>query len=289
MSRQASSDEIKKAYRKLAAELHPDKNQNNPAAEERFKRVNAAYHVLIDEKKRSLYDEFGEVSLREGFNADAARAYAGGGRGGGSFEEMFSGAGQGGFADILGDLFSGGRARRRPRRMPDAESEITVDFVSAVRGAELELAVSGGRTVKVRIPPGATEGDKLRVKGAGPVGPGGAGDLLLTLQVLPHPHFEREGLDLTLRLPITVGEAYLGAKIEVPTPTGPVQLKVPSGAQSGQRMRLRGKGVKRGERQGDLYVQFLVRLPEERSPALEEAAKILDEATSREFREELRF
>jgi curved DNA-binding protein len=289
VSRGAGEEEIRKAYRKLAAELHPDRNQGKPEIEERFKRVNAAYHTLTDAKKRSLYDEFGEEGLREGFNPDAARAYAR--RGSASYEDLFGGAGGSSLGDMLGDLFGGGGGggRGRRRRSRDVESEITIDFTSAVRGTELELAV-GDRTVKVRIPPGANNGDKVRVKGGGPNAPGvETGDLILTVQVNPHEFFERDGLDLTLSVPISVEEALLGAKIEVPTASGNVSLRVPEGAQSGQLLRLREKGIKRGSKTGDLFVRFLIRLPKEKTPELEAAARTLGQATDLSERAKIRF
>lgn len=294
VSRTASEDDIRKAYRALAQKLHPDKNQGDEKVEQRFKEVNQAYHALSDAKKRKLYDEFGEAGLREGFNPDEARAYA---RGRG-FPGGFAGAGfggasaeSGGFSDLFGDLFGGG-GRRRPRRGPDAQSEITVSFQSAVRGAELELALDGAsRKVKVRIPKGANDGDRVRVAGAAGVpGPGiPPGDLLLTLRVKPHPHFERDGLDLTLDLPITAQEAYQGARIDVPTPSGHVNLKVPARTQSGQLLRLRGKGVERGNKSGDLYVRFLVRLPDETSPEIERAIETLGKHTSTTLRDAIEF
>ncbi|MCH2107710.1 MAG: DnaJ domain-containing protein [Polyangiaceae bacterium] len=299
--RSASEDEIKKAYRKLAGQLHPDKNQDNPEASQRFTRVTTAYNVLSDTKKRKLYDEFGEDGLREGFNADAARAYKqgfggmGGGRGGGhvNLEDLFGGGGgAGGFGDMLGDLFGGGggRARRQPQKSPDVESEIAIEFVSAIRGAELELSI-GGREVKVRIPPGAKTGDTLRVPGAGTSAAPGMppGDLLLNVKVKTHPCFERDGLDLSLDVPLSIGEAYHGTKVEVPTPGGSVQLKVPAHAQSGQVLRLKGKGVTRGGKSGDLYVKFLVRIPQVESPEIEEAIKRIDQESSPDLRSELHF
>lgn len=284
VSRSASEDEIRKAYRKLAAELHPDRNQDKPDIEARFKRVNSAYHTLSDAKKRKLYDQYGEAGLREGFDPRAGgfgRAPAGNARGAG-FEDIFSGGGQGGIGDLFGDLFSGaGRARRRgPQRSPDQASVVTIEFSSAVRGAELELAVAE-RTVKVRIPKGADNGDKLRVKGGSA---DGAGDLILSLKVKPHPHFERKGLDLHLEVPLSVGEAYAGCKVEVPTLDSSVQLSVKEGTQSGQTVRLRGKGITRGERTGDLYVRYLVKLPQARSQKLERAAQELSEATTEDLR-----
>lgn len=299
VGRSAKTEEIRKAYRKLAAELHPDRNPGKPHIEERFKRVNTAYHVLSDEKKRKLYDQFGEVGLREGFDPNMARGFGRGGFGGfggGGFEDIFRGGGGAsgaGIGDILGDLFSGnGRGRRRPRKGPDLQSEVTIEFVSAVRGAELELSVQSGNSVKVRIPKGAQDGDKLRVKGAGtnPGIPGGEpGDLLLTLRVKGHPYFQRDGLDLTVDLPLTVAEAYFGAKVEVPTTDGSVQLKVPPHSQSGQLLRLRGKGVSRGNSTGDLYVRFLVILPTEESDDLKQAIETLDEATAKDLRADVKF
>ena len=172
------------------------------------------------------------------------------------------------------------------------ESEISIEFTSAVRGAELELALSRGtRTVKVRIPAGAQDGDRLRVPGAGSSQFQGmpAGDLLLTVRVKPHPHFTRDGLDLTVDLPVSVGEAFSGAKVEVPTPTGPVQLKIPPRTQSGQLLRLREKGVTRGKKTGDLYVRFLVRLPVSDDPAVLNAVQVLADATTEDLRGELAF
>ncbi len=268
LSRGAGADEIRKAYRKLAAQYHPDKNQGDDAAETKFKRVNNAYQVLGDEKKRKLYDEFGEEGLREGFNPDIARAYrgrspfGGGGSGGVNLEDFVSGgAGARGFGDLFGDVF---RAARGASRGPDAAGEVRVDFVSALRGTTVTLQVPGvAGEVNVRVPPGAADGDKLRVPGRGSPGRGGgqSGDLLLTVRVAAHPHFSRDGLDLKLDFPITALEAVSGSKVRVPTPDGPVSLTVPKGAQSGQQLRLRGRGVKRKERRGDLYVRFLVKLP----------------------------
>jgi curved DNA-binding protein len=297
VSRSASADEIRKVYRKLAVELHPDRNQGDAKNEARFKRGNEAYHVLTDAKKRKLYDEFGEMGLREGFDPNMARGFGRqGGMGGGGFEDLFRNAGGGGggagIGDIFGDLFGGGggRGRRRARRAPDLESEITIEFVSAVRGAELELSIQG-RPVKVRIPKGAQEGDKLRVKGAGGIaGPGvPPSDLVLTVRVKGHPHFQREGLDLTVEVPITPGEAYFGAKIEVPTTTGTVQLKVPPHSQSGQLLRLRDKGAARGKNTGDLYVRFLIQLPKAEDDALKEAIKTLEEASAEDLRADVKF
>jgi curved DNA-binding protein len=290
----AEADAVKKAYRKLAAQLHPDKNPGNKSAEARFKQVNHAYDVLGDAKKRKLYDEFGEDGLREGFDAERARAYRGwasrqppgarngfGGAQGFDPEDLFGGAAGGGsgFSDLFGDLMGRARRTRGPTRGPDLESEITIDFASAVRGATLELRPQGhlGTPVTVRIPAGAIEGSRVRIAGQGGPSPSGGprGDLVLTVHVTPHPHFRREGDDLHLDLPITLSEAHHGAKVRVPTPDASVNLKVPEGTQSGQIVRLRGKGVARkGRPAGDLYVHFLIQVPASRS---DEVSRLVDE------------
>ncbi len=294
VERTATEADIKKAYRKLAAKLHPDKNPDDKKAESKFKSVNSAYQVLSDAKKRALYDEFGEEGLRDGFDPNAARAYrrGGGGRvrtngGNVSFEEVFGDAGSG-IGDFFGDLFGNrARGRRSPQKGSDVASVITVDFKSAILGSTLQMRFQdGGETVTVRIPPGADDGDKVRVKGHGAPGMlgGPPGDLLLTIRVTPHPHFEREGLDLYLNVPITIGEAYRGAKARVPTPYSTVTLTVPQHAQSGQVVRLAGKGVKRGQKQGDLYVRFQVKLPTVDSPEIEQAVDLLDKTTDGDVR-----
>jgi DnaJ-class molecular chaperone len=293
VDRSASADDIKKAYRKLAAQLHPDKNPGDKKAETRFKAVNRAHQILSDPEKRKLYDEFGEDGVREGFDAQAARAYRdgfGGGRvryrspQGGSVEDLFGGAaggGAAGFGDLFGDLFGGGAARQgraggagAQMKGSDVASEVTIDFISAIKGAELRLRLQdGGEEVKVRVPAGAGDGDKVRIPGHGQPGPFGGppGDLILNIRVQQHPFFERSGLDLYLDLPITLGEAYHGSKVRVPTPDGPVTLSVPKQAQSGQVARLKGRGVKRKTEQGDLFVRFLVRYPESGEPEVEKA------------------
>jgi curved DNA-binding protein len=287
--RGASQDEIKKAYRKLASQFHPDRNPEDKRAEERFKAVNRAHQVLGDAEKRALYDEFGEVALREGFDVEAARAYGrarsrsgrGASSGGFSFEDIL---GNGNFGDLFGEMFRGGGNGRPGRRGPgkgaNVSSEVAVDLLSAIRGTQIVVNMPERGEIQVRIPPGAGDGDKVRVAGHGEPGGGGgpAGDLLITVRVKKHPFFERDGLDLKLDLPLTPGEAFEGAKVSVPTPDGEVTLKVPKGTQSGQLTRLRGKGVQRKDKVGDLYVRFLVRLPQAPSKAVAKAIAELDEA-----------
>ena len=291
--RDADEETIKKAFRKLAMKFHPDKNPGK-ASEQRFKEVNQAHEVLSDAKKRALYDEFGDESLSQGFDADRARvirqyggarrgsagaAGAAGGAGGFDVQEIFGGGAGGDFGEIFGDIFGGrGRGRARgPMRGQDAENQVVIDFVSAVKGTTLQIQ-RGNDAVTVRIPPGANEGSRLRIAGQGHPGAAGgpAGDLLLTIHVSPHPHFKREGDDLHLEVPITLAEAYRGEKIRIPTPDGEVTLKVPARTQSGQVTRLRGKGVARkGKDAGDLYVKFVVHVPTSEDPEVAEAIDAL--------------
>lgn len=282
----ADADAIKKAYRKLARDLHPDRNPGDKAAEARFKAVNRAYEALHDPKKRVLYDEFGEEALRDGFDADKARQYrawqANPGRGGGfgnvggravSLEDLFGGATSGGSVEghDFADLFGRGR-RRGPVRGQDMEQEITVDFDTAVRGTSLELRrPEADDSVTVRIPPGADDGSRVRIAGQGGHSPNGGpnGDLILVIHVRPHPLFKREGDDLHVDVPVTVSEAVKGAKVRVPTFEGPVVVKVPAGTMSGATLRVRGKGVARkGRPTGDLYVHVMVHVPTGSSPEL---------------------
>ncbi|WP_434045483.1 MULTISPECIES: DnaJ C-terminal domain-containing protein [Sorangium] len=303
VSRDADEDTIKKAFRKLAMKYHPDKSPGK-ANEQKFKEINQAHEVLSDKTKRALYDEFGEESLSQNFDAERARAYrryanaraAGGGRGGpggpGGFDvqEIFGNTpgGGGDFSDILGDLFGRGRAgggagrRAHPMRSrgSDVEQDLTIDFVSAVRGTTLQLQrADDPEPVTVRVPPGAAEGSRLRIRGQGGPGVGGGepGDLLLNIHVTPHPFFKRQGDDLHLDVPVTLGEAYRGEKIRIPTPDGEVTLKIPPRTQTGQVIRLRGKGIARkGKEPGDLYVKFLVHVPTVDDPEVANAIEVLD-------------
>jgi DnaJ-class molecular chaperone len=322
VSRTASEDEIRKAYRKLARKHHPDLNPDDPAAEERFKRVSGAYEVLNKPEKRALYDELGKDAEKIGYDpekaeeyrqwrrrAEAAASYGGGAGFGGGFGG-FGGQGAEGHVDLedlFGDLFArgqggGGRASRRqrgPQRGRDAEARFTVPFLDAARGttASVEVpktAADGSVEIKrlsLTIPAGVETGQKLRLAGQGQPGTQGApaGDLLVTIEVQDHPVWGREGNDLTLTLPITVSEALRGGQVDVPTLAGSVKLKVPSRAQSGQRMRLKGKGIAPAKgAAGDLYVTLEVVTPTGGDDATrEELAAAIDALYDRDVRAEL--
>lgn len=298
VKRDASQDEIRKAYRQLARKYHPDVNPGDASSEARFKQINYANDVLSDPKRRKLYDEFGEQGLREGFNAEQARAYGQWNRGaqGGAGPGGFGGfSADGDLSDIFSRVFSGGapfgrtqsRGRPRPTKGRDLEATLELDLMDALRGSEQTVTLrhpspGGGmdsQELRVRIPPGATEGSRIRLAGKGePSHTGGQpGDLLVTIGVRPHPHLERKGQDLEMKVPITVGEALKGARITVPTLDGSVTLRVPPRSQNGQRMRLKGKGVpsKKGEA-GDLYVVLSLELPTGESEALDELADAFD-------------
>jgi curved DNA-binding protein len=286
VSRQAPQEEIRRAYKKLAVKYHPDKNPNNAAAEAKFKAINRAHEALSDPKKRALYDQFGEAGLREGFNPEAARGYRPGRGGGSSVEDLFGGNFSG-FGDLFGDVFR----QRAPSKGQDAVADVEVDFLSALRGANVKVRVPGvAEEITVRVPPGASNGDRVRVAGHGSPGRNGgaAGDLLLTIRLLGHEFFEREGLDLKLDVPISVGEAYIGGKVRVPTPSGDVTLKIPAHAKSGQVLRLKGKGVQRQDQVGDLYVRFMIQIPTSDDKKVQKAIETLAEATDLSVRERLK-
>jgi curved DNA-binding protein len=279
VSRGATPEEIKKAYRRLAKKYHPDVNPGNKQAEEKFKEVTAASDVLSDPKRRKLYDEFGPDALRTGFDEKKADAYRqwqrqGATRGGpspfdfGDFERVNVGDfGTFDFGSIFGDLFGAGRGRRAyvPSTGASVEAEVEVDLRDAVLGGERDIRLEG-RTLRVKIPPGVADGSQIRLAGQGvPGGHGGPpGDLFLKVKLREHPLVRREGKDLFIDLPVTVPEAVNGAEVILPTFEGPVRLRVPPGSQSGTRLRLRGKGLPdlRGGDRGDLHAVVQVVLPE---------------------------
>lgn len=306
VSKGASAEEIKKAYRALARKHHPDVNPGDKGAEERFKQVTEAFEVLSDPKKRVLYDEFGDDAAKFGFDEKKAAAYrhyaqaarGGGRRGGGMpFNFDFNG-GQGfegaDFDEILQQMMggrapAGARRRAGPRAGGDIASRLRLPFRDAVLGGEQQLSLDG-RTLKVRIPSGVQNGDEVTVRGAGEPGDRGgpAGDLILQLEVQPHPVFTREGDDLLVDLPITLKEAMFGGEVKVPTLTGSGTITVKPGTQSGSKIRLRGKGVvnARTGNTGDFYLVVQVKLPEG-TEGLKAQVEALERAYAGDVRAEL--
>lgn len=280
VDRGADKETIRKAYRQLARQHHPDLHPGDSAAADRFKEISEAYSVLSDPERRRNYDEFGELSLQSGFDPEEAR------RARDAFKSSFhgqrgsGGPGGEGFAfgdidDLLGDLFGAARpgARPRPRRGADLEAELELDFLDAARGCQKTFTVSRPRadgslrqeSVTVRIPPGVRSGGRIRLPGKGAESPSGGppGDLHARVRVRPHPVFRAEGHDLQIDLPVSVREAVHGAQIEIPTLEGRATVTVPPGTSSGTRLRLRGKGIAKpgsGGR-GDLYATLQIHVP----------------------------
>jgi molecular chaperone DnaJ len=346
----ASGDDIKKAYRKLAREFHPDRNPGDNGAEERFKDVQAAYDVLSDADKRKAYDAFG---------ADGARGFPGGGAdmGGARFEEFDLGN----LGDLLGGMFGGGGGRRAASRQPirgnDLETHVRISFEDSLKGVQVRVPVEvetactvchgtgaepgtapitcpqcGGRGVvsdsqglfaisqpcprcrgngtivekpcrhcggsgrervtkryAVKVPAGAKNGTRIRLKGKGEAGrnAGPAGDLFVVVDVEPSPLFERRGSDLVLDVPVTYAEAALGASVEIPTPEGPVSLKVPGGTESGKLLRVKGRGVPhlKGSGRGDLLARVKVTVPKKLTKAEREALEGYQKVSNEEPRQ----
>lgn len=295
ISKSASEAEIKSAYRKLAKELHPDRNKDKPDASERFSKVTQAYDLLSDKEKRGQFDR-GEIDA-DG-NPRSPFGMGGGGFGGQRPGGGFNGGGrqysssdfQGfGTEDLdLGDLFEGlfGRGGGRsggpqfrsappppPRKGADIRYKLTVPFVDAASRAKQRITLADGKTIDLSLPEGMEDGTQMRLKGKGQAGPGGTGDGIVTISVTPHAHFWRDGDDVRLDLPITLSEAVHGAKVKVPTVDGAVMLTISPGSSSGKVLRLKGKGwSKKGGGRGDQLVTLEIQLPEN----MEELAKRLD-------------
>jgi DnaJ-class molecular chaperone len=271
VDRNASADEIRKVYRKLAKEFHPDLNPGKPAAEARFKAVSAAYDLLSDPEKRARYDrgeidEMGVERPRYSYRSHAE------GPGGGKYQP------EGGIdLNDLEDLFAAFGSTRRGRggdglklRGGDRHYTLVVDFVEAATGAKKRLSLAPDEWLDVTIPAGLDDGQVLRLRGKGGPGLGGgpSGDALIEVHVAPHPLFRRDGDDIEVELPVSLAEAVLGGRVTVPTVTGPVTMAIPKGSDTGSRLRLRGKGIQRKGRAGDQYVRLKVVIGSSDDPEL---------------------
>ena len=287
VKRDASEAEIKKAYRKLAKELHPDKNKDNPAASARFSKVTQAYDILTDTAKRARYDR-GEID--EDGNPRAPFGFGGGGGGGprpggpgGGFRGNAGGpGGMGGEEVDLSELFEGlfqqgrrpgggaaggfggfgGRRSAPPAKGADIAYRLPVSFEDAAALREQRVTLQGGKTVEIKLPKGVEEGSKIRLAGQGQPGPGGNGDAIVTISINPHRFYTRDGDNIRLDLPVSLDEAVLGAKVKVPTVERPVMVTVPKGSSSGKTLRLKGRGFtgKDGVR-GDQLITLLIDIP----------------------------
>lgn len=272
----AAADEIRSAYRKLAKKLHPDLNPGDKAAEEKFKELAGAYDLLSDVDKRGRFDR-GEIDASgdERPQQRYYRDYAGQGAGG---DRYTSEAGYADFADdddILSEIFrrrGGGEGATVRMRGQDVHYRFPVEFLDGVNGATRQVTMPDGGVLDVKIPPGTRDGQMLRLRGKGLPGFGGGppGDALVEVEQQPHAYFTRKGDDIHLELPITLAEAVLGARVEVPTPTGRVAMTIPKGSSAGRQLRLRGKGVRRADgSHGDEYLTLKIVLPEQPDAALE--------------------
>ncbi len=274
--RGAGQDEIKRAYRKLAKELHPDRHPNNPRLAERFKEVTGAYHILGDEKMRQRFDR-GEIDAS---GAERGPQY---GPQHGPFTGQAQSSGFQGFRfdteeseDLFSDLFSAFRRGRGPVRARggDIRYNLTVSFIEAARGATKRLGLAGGKTLDVKIPAGLMDGQQIRLKGQGEPGlnNGPPGDALIEVKVERHPFFTRVDNDIHVELPVSLPEAVLGARVNVPTLAGAVALTIPKGSNSGTTLRLKGKGIvgHAGQPAGDQYVRLKIVLPDKPDAELEQ-------------------
>lgn len=294
IAKDASDADIKKAYRKLAREHHPDTNSGNAAAEKKFKDISEAYSVLSNPEDRQQYD-----AIRAMGGARFAPG-AGAGRGGaganGGFEDLFGGlfggggrqpSGAGGippeFADLFGGGFGGGQTgfQRAPQKGSDRTATTSISFAGSIKGTTVSLRESNGHVIDVKIPAGIKDGQKVRQRGKGNVGPAGNGDLIITVNVKPHEFFQRDGDNIRIHVPVTFAEAALGATIDVPTIDGDtVKVRVPAGTPSGRTLRVKGRGVKTSKATGDLLVTIDVAVPQNLNKEAEEAVKAFAAATT---------
>jgi molecular chaperone DnaJ len=298
VSKDISAADLKKVYRKLARQHHPDSNPGDAKAEAKFKEISEAHSVLSDPELRKEYDQIRAMGSGARFQAGGRPGQPGG------FEDVFGGlfntgqqrttgfqAGGSNFEDLLGGMFGGGgfgsasggfRGAGGPTKGRDVAASTTLDFITAINGETIKLQPAGGKPINVKIPAGVSDGQKIKLKGKGEESPDGglAGDLVLTVSVRKHPVFERDGLNLRVDVPVTFVEAALGATIEVPTLGGdPVKLRVAAGTPSGRILRVKGRGVTSARGTGDLLAEVQVavpgRIPEDALKHLEEFAKAM--------------
>lgn len=285
VSKSASAEEIKSAYRKLAKKLHPDVNPGRKDIEQKFKEVTAAYDLLSDKSTRARYDR-GEIDAQGnergwsggdpfGGGGQRSYSYSSSGRG-----DPFGGFGNSGInmEDIFSEFMGAARGGKGTPRTSDAVYSLAVPFVEAALGGKRRVTLSSGKTIDVTIPPGTQEGHKLRLRGQGETGRGGVGDAIIEMHIEPHPFFVRKDNDIHLDVPVSLPEAVLGASITVPTLDGQVAVKVPKGANTGTTLRLKGKGVPFGKNNaGDMFVKLKIVLPDsipnELNEAMEKMAK----------------
>ena len=274
VSKNDNPDAVKKAYRKLAKDLHPDKTKGDKKLEDRFKEVSEAYEVLSDDKKRAEYDE-----MRDAYRT--GRIPQGGPQGGyqssGNFQDIFGG---GDPNDIFSTLFGGGR--RGPSKGQDLQTETTISFRDSIFGREINLRLSD-QTVTTRVPAGIKDGAKIKLKGRGAPGQAGPGDLFITINVTKHPVYTRDGDNLIMTLPVTFDEAALGTDIAVPTLQGEeVKVRLAPGTNNGKVLRLKGRGVTRNHATGDLLITIEVTVPQRLDAKAKKALEEFAEATSSE-------
>ncbi len=296
VSRGASADEIKKAFRKLAKELHPDKNPGNTVADERFKRITAAFDLLGDKEKRAKFDR-GEIDAD---GRDQFRGFgggAGGARGAPGGNPFGQGGARPGFENIdldelFGGMFGGGarpggaRAGGFAAKGQDVKATLEISLEDSISGSTRRIQFSDGRMLDVAIPKGASDGQTIRLKGQGAPGRGGpAGDALIELKVAKHPVFTRDGADLTMDQPVALYDAVLGGKIPVRTPEGTVSMTIPAGSSSGKVLRLKGRGAFESGRRGDLLAKLMITLPDDSDGLTKLAQAARDKGPVRPFRD----
>lgn len=298
--RNATQDQIKKAYRDLARKHHPDMNQGDKRSEEKFKEIQHAYEILSDPEKKKNYDMFGTTGF--GGQNPGGGSYRQHSRGFPGIDEIFKDIfsqgggsyGTGGARGGFGDIFDFGGTRQQPRKPKNIQHAVTLDFKTAVKGGEKELLIKSpqGETKKitVKIPAGVKTGSKVRLPGKGEQLNSMAGDLILEIKVLSHPVFRRENDDIYIDLPLTVYEAALGTPIDVPTIESPVKLTIPSGIGSGTKMRLREKGVKNPKtgKRGDQFVVIQIAMPQESDKYIEDLMDEIKEKYPYDPRKKLR-